>query len=107
VFRLLWTSLPEYSIEEEREIAGYVVDIFFPEVLVAIEIDGPSHALRKRKDYGRDLSLADTGISVFRIDLPLPKNDRCLGDVIAFIDQQMETLEERKMKWKKYQAHWP
>jgi very-short-patch-repair endonuclease len=51
-----------------QEIAGYELDIYWPEVRLAVEIDGPGHAenARMADDRERDMALRSAGIDVIR-----------------------------------------
>ena len=44
----------------EYRLGPYSVDIFLAEQGIAVEFDGPSHGLRKKKDAERDKELVET-----------------------------------------------
>jgi len=49
-------------------ILGYVVDFYFPEARIAVEIDGSSHVGKERFDEIRQKALEDYGVKVLRFD---------------------------------------
>jgi very-short-patch-repair endonuclease len=47
-------------------ISGYVVDFYFPEARIAVEIDGSSHIGKERFDEIRQKAIEDRGVKVLR-----------------------------------------
>lgn len=60
---------------EEYPIGPYSLDIYLPELTLAIEVDGPSHALSSKKDRIRDEYCRAHGIETVRIKAGTPKQD--------------------------------
>jgi very-short-patch-repair endonuclease len=46
--------------------SGYILDFFYPEFLLAIEIDGSSHDNKRSYDYKRDKCLEAFGLTILR-----------------------------------------
>ena len=70
---------------EEYMVGPYSADIYLPELFLVVEIDGPYHALSKRRDTERDAYLAEHGLRVLRIRVGVPKEDvlRRLGEYVG------------------------
>lgn len=47
-------------------IQGYIVDFYFPEARLAIEVDGPSHVGKEKYDDERQQRLINYGIDILR-----------------------------------------
>lgn len=60
----------------------YFLDLYLPELSRAVEIDGPMHSLRRRRDAERDAALAARGINTVRIRVGTRKKI-CLEAMLA------------------------
>ncbi len=49
-------------------VAGFVVDVFCPELRLVIELDGGVHRLREDEDARRDERLREAGFEVMRFE---------------------------------------
>ena len=55
-----------FKFTRQKPLDEYIVDFYCSELLLAIEIDGDSHAEQKLYDQQRTKRLNDLGITVFR-----------------------------------------
>jgi very-short-patch-repair endonuclease len=93
---LLWQGLRRRFVaglrfRRQHVIAGYIVDFYCPELLLAIELDGGVHDAQWERDEQRTLHLARLGTRVLRIP-----NVRVLSDlagVLAYIIEVSERLQ--------------
>ena len=69
-YRLALFGIGPGGVVTQHQIGRYRLDFALPDVLVAIEVDGPHHRLPENaaRDLERDLSLHDAGWMVFRVD---------------------------------------
>ena len=74
--------------EENEGLRLYIVDFFCPRLMLAIEIDGESHAGRDEKDDRRQNRLQDMGIEFLRFD-DLDVKFR-MNEVLKTIDSWIE-----------------
>ena len=68
---LLWTKLSRkqmcgYDFDRQRPIDDYIVDFYCKELLLAIEVDGWSHAVKGANDVARQKRLESLGIGFLR-----------------------------------------
>jgi len=49
------------------DMKGYFIDWYWPEIQIAVEIDGKQHLKQRRHDERRDRTLTDLGYTVSRI----------------------------------------
>jgi len=81
-----------YKFLRQKPLDNFIVDFYCAELILAIEIDGDSHATQKEYDILRSEKLNAYGIKVIRY-----VND----DIIFNIDGVYKDLEERIKKYKK------
>ena len=77
-----------HDFHRQKPIGRFIVDFFAPDLLLAIEIDGPVHANTRGRDAERQAWLEDLGITVLRFT-----NDQILhhmDEVIATITLWIE-----------------
>ena len=55
-----------FKFTRQKPLDEYIVDFYCSEILLAIEIDGDSHAAQKQYDEKRTKRLNDLGITVLR-----------------------------------------
>jgi len=91
--RLLWSKirgLQFHSLKFRRQhgIGPYIVDLYCPERLLVIEIDGDVHAQgnRKKMDCQREAYLSTLGLNIIRY----PNND-----VLNNLDGVLQDLENK------------
>ena len=70
---LLWNELKQkkmkgYDFHRQKPIDHYIVDFYCPRLMLAIEIDGETHAGRNEKDEQRQARLQDLGVHFLRFD---------------------------------------
>ncbi len=70
---LLWSflkgrQLRGYDFHRQKPIDEYIVDFFCSELLLAVEIDGISHAYKEKYDSERQTKLEKLGVSFLRFD---------------------------------------
>ncbi len=87
---LLWNQLKRkqmrgYDFHRQKPIDGFIVDFFSPKLLLAVEIDGTSHAFRDSQDTARQKQLEYLGIRFLRFD-DLDVKFR-MDDVLKTIDE--------------------
>jgi very-short-patch-repair endonuclease len=68
---LLWQRLSKRQVRgrdfhRQRAVDEYILDFFSPELMLAIEIDGCSHALKGAADENRQRRLEGLGIRLLR-----------------------------------------
>jgi len=71
--RVLWKYLrscqiKNYQFMRQKPIGNYIVDFYCSKLLLAIEIDGISHADKKKYDKKRDVDLIKMGVKVLHLD---------------------------------------
>lgn len=57
----------EYKFRRQVVILGYIVDFYFPEFGLIIEVDGKHHEKTKKYDVKRDIILENKGFVVLRV----------------------------------------
>ncbi len=68
---------------EEYEVGQYSVDIYLPDTKIGVEIDGPHHAMTRRKDVIRDAEIErNTGMRIIRIKVGTRK-DKALAAIFV------------------------
>ena len=93
---LLWNELKRkqmngYDFHRQKPIDNYIVDFFCPRLMLAIEIDGTSHAFRETKDLERQKRLEGMGIEFLRFnDLDVKFR---MDDVLKTLKQWIEQHE--------------
>lgn len=85
------SKLPAFNAQVP--LHGYVVDFYFANAMVAIEVDGAVHHARVTADRLRDDALAANGIMVLRFTNS--RVDRDLGNVIAEIKKAVARRRNR------------
>ena len=70
---LLWRELKGkqmrgYDFHRQKPIDSYIVDFFCPKLMLAIEIDGTTHAFREEEDAKRQRRLESLGVQFLRFD---------------------------------------
>ncbi len=69
----------------------YIIDFFAPKLMLAVEIDGASHLLKRTEDAERQRKLEEQGIQFLRFADRLVKSD--LELVVRTIDAWIEEWE--------------
>jgi very-short-patch-repair endonuclease len=69
----LWAELRRgrlgFRFRRQHVIAGYIVDFYCADSLLAVEVDGGVHAERGSYDQERDAHLATLGVTVLRFSV--------------------------------------
>ena len=87
---LKWVRSTGLGANAQEDFPPYVVDIYIPDMRLAIEIDGPLHF--KKRDKKRDQVLMNEhGVDVWRLPLKLLK----VSYKEEFISMLMEKVEEQ------------
>jgi very-short-patch-repair endonuclease len=79
--RVLWAVLKGGAFRglhfrRQQVIAGFIVDFYYADARVAIELDGPVHSARVEEDRERDRALNALGIHTLRIASDRTRDDR-------------------------------
>ena len=87
---LLWQQLKgqrvcDYDFHRQRPIDRYIVDFFSPKLMLAIEIDGISHAGKELRDRQRQQRLENLGVRFLRFQDTDVRNN--MTGVIAAISE--------------------
>ncbi len=97
---LLWEQIRKrklgFQFHRQVPVHNYVIDFYCDELNIAIEVDGNSHNNpdQKEKDYIRDYTLNQLGITVIRIDdLDVKKN---LNSVTRFLEYRIDQIRNGK-----------
>jgi very-short-patch-repair endonuclease len=90
---LLWNEIKKkklkgYDFHRQKPIDNYIVDFFCFKLMLAIEIDGISHATKAEEDEIRQKKLESLGIRFLRFDDYQVKMD--MESVIKTIEKWME-----------------
>jgi very-short-patch-repair endonuclease len=86
---ILWSSLQR----RQHSVGSYVIDFYAPEVTLAIELDGDSHAWpgRVEHDAERDRILQSVGIHVVRIP-----NEEVFQNLEGVMECLARVIDERR-----------
>ncbi|MBF8295103.1 MAG: methylase [Bacteroidetes bacterium] len=91
---LLWNKLKNkqlcgFDFHRQKPIDEFVVDFFCPKLLLAIEIDGDSHAGKLERDSQRQRAIEKFGVRFLRFsDEEVKRN---LGSVVDALAHWVET----------------
>jgi len=94
---LLWKYLKGkqmkgYDFHRQKPLNNFIVDFFCHELMLAIEIDGDSHAQKQIADFGRQKQLESLGIRFLRFyDLDVKHN---MNGVLQTIEIWIEKYEQ-------------
>lgn len=90
---LLWLALRRKAlgvrVRRQLVLGPYVVDFFIPAAMLAIEVDGGSHAGRERDDARRDRWLAANGVRVLRV-----RADDVMGDLAGVVARVLGAVQQ-------------
>jgi very-short-patch-repair endonuclease len=95
---LLWHRLKslrfKWDVEIWRQtvIENYILDFYFPDLYLGVELDGPLHD--PEKDSRRDAKLLHRGVRIIRF--PNPENKQELTDLIYKISTEVNFQKNRK-----------
>ena len=85
-----WVKEAGFGSILEQDFEPYVVDIYIPDLLLALEIDGPYHM--KRRDEYRDAYIRTTyNIEIWRYPLKIVK----VSFKASFIDNLIKYAQEQ------------
>ena len=93
---LLWELVRDrrffgLKFRRQHQAGDYILDFYCHEVRTAIELDGPVHEHRQKKDLRRDTYLESQGIRVIRI-----QNEELLGNHEAVLSRLASQLTSEK-----------
>jgi very-short-patch-repair endonuclease len=101
---LLWRYLKGkqmkgYDFHRQKPIDSFIVDFFCPALMLAIEIDGDSHAFRQAYDASRQRHLESMGVRFLRFDdLDVKfRMDEVLKSIECWIDQNAGESAEKSV----------
>jgi very-short-patch-repair endonuclease len=80
-----------FKFTRQKPLDEYIVDFYCSEILLAIEIDGDSHATQKQYDQKRTKRLNDLGITVLRYT-----NDEVMGNIDGVYDDLKRKVKNLK-----------
>lgn len=92
LWRRLRKGLRDSPVWRQTVIHGYIVDFYFPDFYLAIELDGRQHD--PAKDLQRDKRLFQQGVTVLRFRNPL--NDVEVNDIISTVYAELRYRERGK-----------
>ena len=101
---LLWNEIKQnkmfrFDFDRQRPIDEYIVDFYFKDLMLAIEIDGCSHEAEEiyKKDISRQDRLESLGVRFLRFnDLDIKKNlNGVLGRIESWIKEHQNDLVGR------------
>jgi very-short-patch-repair endonuclease len=84
----LATLYPSLSFQANTRIVdGLEMDIYFPDLKLNIELDGPSHLVKTTRSFNskRDVHLQKKGIQVHRIDIRRRTTSSAMNDVVGVL----------------------
>lgn len=94
--RMLWRRLKkglrDSPVWRQTVIHGYIVDFYFPDFYLAVELDGKQHD--PQKDLQRDKRLFQQGVTVLRFRNPL--NNAEVNDIISVVYTELGYRERGK-----------
>ena len=105
----LWSHLHQwrtgYRAQRQYNIRGYLIDVAFPALRIAIEVDGPYHDTPKAKQYDtqRTQALQAHGYTVLRFT-----NAQVLGNtpqIARLITKTLDNAAQRLGITPRYQTH--
>jgi very-short-patch-repair endonuclease len=81
-------------------VDGFRLDMFFPDINLNVELDGPTHMYpaRARFDAARDAYLTKKGIEVMRIKLFGKSVDKVIEVIQSRVDTRADKVEEEKIQ---------
>jgi very-short-patch-repair endonuclease len=80
-----------YKFLRQKPLLEYIVDFYCSELLLAVEVDGDTHAGREAYDKSRTEGLLQAGISVVRFT-----NDEVMRNIDAVHEDLNRKIEQRK-----------
>lgn len=84
-----------YKFLKQKPIAQFILDFYCPKLLLAIEIDGGYHQLRKNYDDGRDLILIQRRIITLRYN-----NSNIINNTFQVKENIKQKIKERAIELK-------
>ena len=84
-----------YSFLRQRPIGEYIVDFYSKELCLVIELDGPDHDNKLRRDERKDQYLENIGIKVIRFYDKEVIHD--INVVYQVIENYIDEFENRRM----------
>lgn len=91
---LLWNQLKRDSLgvdfHRQKPVGNYIIDLFCPELMLALEIDGSIHSLEgaPEKDKARQAELENLGINFLRFTTDAIKNNTQI--VVSAIEEYIK-----------------
>jgi type I site-specific restriction-modification system R (restriction) subunit len=92
---LLWNQVKRNALgvdfHRQKAIGNYIVDLFCPELMLAVEIDGSSHFIEgaPEKDQARQKEIESLGINFLRFSITDVKNN--IDEVVKTISEYVNT----------------
>lgn len=85
---------------------GYILDIFFPQAKLAVEVDGDYHKSKKQQEYdiARDRHLRGSGTDTIRftdeeiLENPITVADKIYDTVVARVTKKKRAKDQRKKR---------
>ena len=97
---ILWAALRklqkrwEVRIWRQTVIEGYILDFYFPDLSLGVELDGPFHD--PEKDSRRDARLLHRGVRIIRFPNPTDKDD--VRDIIFKVYSEVRFQKGRGLQ---------
>jgi very-short-patch-repair endonuclease len=95
--RILWKGLRNRQVggckfRRQHGIEQYIVDFYCPELMLAIEVDGPHHLLQRDKDQRRQRCIEKHGVQFLRFtdEEVVHEGDRVLERIAAEVGRLRE-----------------
>ncbi|HAB53308.1 MAG: DNA methylase [Ignavibacteria bacterium RIFOXYB2_FULL_35_12] len=85
-----------YDFHRQKPLYNYIVDFFYNELMLAIEIDGESHYGNEKHDIRRQKRLENLGISFLRFDDMEVRHQ--LDKVIKRIEDWIDDFEKKSSR---------
>lgn len=95
-----WCEKKDLLCHPQITMCGYIVDFFFPQINLAIELDGSHHSLQIGKDEQRDAHLLKNGVRLLRF--PNPRNNVELNQILYRVYAEAAYLLKHSMKYEKH-----
>ncbi len=93
-----WCGKRDILVYPQIALYGYILDFYFPQLGLAIELDGQQHDAEK--DAIRDRNLREKGVTVLRF--PNPTNSLELNAILFKIAAEARYRENHRLKGGKF-----
>lgn len=91
-----WCEKKDLLCHSQIAMHGYIVDFFFPQINLAVELEGSWHRDRLEKDEQRDAHLLKNGVRLIRF--PNPRDNVELNQILYRIYAEAGYLLKRSLR---------